>query len=365
MDREALDPEIRGAFINRLVRLGARPDEIEGAERRDRLAALAIEYLVAPDHYLTLDEVAERAGTDRADAMRLWRAWGLPPPEPDDRRFNDVDIDIMRFAMAIETIVGSQAAFHTARVMGVAMSRVAEAEIAMLRSTLEAPMRASGASDDEVFAAYEAMSNELVDVADKTLGILHHHHLVEVVRRQLDWSVDATPHNVLDVVVGFADLTGSTRLASRLALEELDHALAVFEERTSDIIATAGASLVKRIGDAVMFTTPAAEVGAHVALELVRQFEFDGVIPPVRVGLAAGTVVARRGDFYGLPVALAARLQSATEPSTILVDGEVARRLAPDGKHWTVRPAGTRDMAGFAEPVPVHALRPSEGSSRA
>ena len=85
--------------------------------------------------------------------------------------------------------------------------------------------------------------------------------------------------------------------------------------------------MVKRIGDAVMFATPAARVAAQVAAELVRSFERDPVVPPVRVGIVAGAVVARRGDFYGLPVVLAARLVLVARPASALLSAEVARRL--------------------------------------
>jgi adenylate cyclase len=316
----------------------------------------AVERIVAPDARLTLSEVAARAGTTDEDVRRLWHAWGFPDPEPDDRRFAEVDAELVRFAVSLEPLVGPDAAYHTARVMGLAIGRIAEAEVAMLRAAVEAPMRAQGATDADVVAALEPLLVTAMGAADRTLTTLHRHHLVETVRRHIDWSVPASPHNVLDIVVGFADLTGSTRLAAARALDELDRALAAFEERTSDVLARAGASLVKRIGDAVMFTTPDATTAARVATEMVDAFASDPVVPPVRVGLAAGAVVARRGDFYGLPVALAARLQAIAEPSQVLADDETRRRLA-DAAEWAWRDLGRRDLAGFPEPVAVHALR--------
>ena len=83
-----------------------------------------------------------------------------------------------------------------------------------MRSALEAPLRATGASDDEVLASYEATIGDMIGTADAAMAILHRHHLIETVRRQMEWGVEASPANVLDTVVAFADLTGSTRLAS-------------------------------------------------------------------------------------------------------------------------------------------------------
>jgi adenylate cyclase len=355
-DPEAPGGRVLDAIVRRLGRLGASAEEIVAARGLGGLQALTVELLVARGDRLTLTEVVEQAGVAYEDGLRLWRAWGFPPPEPDDRRFGPIDAEMVGFGLLMEEVVGADAAFHTARVMGLAVSRVAEAEVAMFRSAIEAQLRDRGADDEQVLANYEAIIPMALDAADKSLALLNRHHVVETVRRQLAWSVDATRHNVLDTVVGFADLTGSTRLAAALALDELDRALAAFEERTANILADAGATLVKRIGDAVMFNTPAPEVAAHVAVDLVEAFEADPVVPPVRVGLAAGSVVARRGDFYGLPVVLASRLVSVAGRATVLCSEEVARRLDDGREPWSTRPSGSYALAGFDEPVPGYEL---------
>jgi adenylate cyclase len=345
--------DVQHALIERLLRLGATVEEIDAAAERGGLQALTIELLLAPDRHLTIGEVADQAGTTIEGALRLWRAWGFSDPDPDDRRFTAVDVEMVRTATAIEALFGTDASFHTARVMGMAISRIAESEVAMMRSALEAPLRATGASEDDVLAGYEATVGDMIGTADAAISALHRHHLVETVRRQMEWGVEATAANVLDTVVAFADLTGSTRLASELALAELDHALSVFEERTADCIARAGATLVKRIGDAVMFSTPAAGVAVDIAAELVQSFARDPVVPPVRVGVAAGLVVARRGDFYGLPVVLASRLVSVARPSSVLLSEEVTRRLREGRETWQLQPSGAHSLPGFSEPVHV------------
>jgi adenylate cyclase len=354
--REVQQAEVQQALIERLLRLGAGIEEIDAAAERGGVPALTIELLLAPDRHLTISEVAERAGMPVDAALRLWRAWGFSDPKPDDRRFKDVDVEMVRTAAVIEALFGTEASFHTARVMGMAISRIAESEVAMMRSALEAPLRATGASDDDVLAGYEVTIGDMIATADAAISSLHRHHLVETVRRQMEWGVEATAANVLDTVVAFADLTGSTRLASELALDELDHALSVFEERTADSIARAGATLVKRIGDAVMFATPDAGVAAEIAAELVKSFARDPVVPPVRVGVGAGLVVARRGDFYGLPVVLASRLISVARPSSVLLSEEVARRLHEAREDWETRPSGEYSLPGFAAPVHVREL---------
>jgi class 3 adenylate cyclase len=77
-------------------------------------------------------------------------------------------------------------------------------------------------------------------------------------------------------------------------------------------------------------------------------------VPPVRVGLAAGRVAALRGDFYGPPVHLAARILTAAPPATVVVSGAVRERIPPDA----ARSLGPHVLVGFDEPVELFAIVP-------
>jgi adenylate cyclase len=339
----------------RFLEWGATPEEVEEARRDGRVRSLALQLLVAPGSRMTLGEVTAAAGVDPDVARRLWRAWGFPPIDPQDRRFGDEDVPVLQFAVLVEEMVGREVAFHTSRVMGTSMSRVTDAEISMLRSVIEAPLVASGADVGSVVETYRDLVATLLPTTLATLQVLHRHAMVESARRQDAVNVEPTSINRTQTVVGFADLTGSTALTLDRSLEELDTMLAAFEERTADVITDGGAHLVKRIGDAVMFTAPAASVGVAVALELVDSFD-DGLVPPLRVGLAHGPVVALRGDYYGPPVNLAARLLGVADPSTVVVSEEVAARL-PEGAYRHAPMHGV-SLPGFPEVVSaVHVAR--------
>lgn len=352
------DADAEARLLGHLRELGADELEIERARADGTLRSLAVQLMVAPDSRLTIGEVVERAGVELEDARRLWRAWGLPPPEPDDRRFGAEDVTILQFALLMEAAVGREVAFHTSRVMGTAVARIAEAEIGMIRSTIEVPMAEQGLPLADVVASYREIIDSMLGPARLSLEVLHLHCLVETARRHDALRVEASPVNLTETVVAFADLTGSTRLAVELALDELDHALSVFEERTADLIADGGASLVKRIGDAVMYIAPSAEVGVAVSLDLVEAFDRDTVVPPIRVGLAAGPVVALRGDYYGLTVNKAARLLNVARPSTVLAGEELCAGLRSG---VDARSDGSHQLAGFPEPVPAFVLSRRRG----
>ena len=69
-----------------------------------------------------------------------------------------------------------------------------------------------------------------------------------------------------------------------------------------------------------------------------------------RIGLDAGEPVADNNDLFGATVQMAARLCAIAEKSTIYVTDAV-RAFAPVGIEVIAR--GTRQLKGFAEPVPV------------
>ena len=132
--------------------------------------------------------------------------------------------------------------------------------------------------------------------------------------------------------------------------------LARFEATTGDVIAAAGANVVKRIGDAVMFVTNAPGVACALALELIEACTRER-LPKLRVGLAVGDVIVRQGDFYGPTVNLAARLVASAEPGTALADARAARparRACAAGYGFAA--AGKFQLPGFDEPVEVFQL---------
>ena len=87
--------------------------------------------------------------------------------------------------------------------------------------------------------------------------------------------------------------------------------------------------LVKLIGDAAMFVADEPERACRIALDMVDKFEADPSVPPIRVALAYGTVVASNGDYYGDVVNLAARLVAAAEPGTAVATTEAVEGV-PD-----------------------------------
>jgi adenylate cyclase len=186
--------------------------------------------------------------------------------------------------------------------------------------------------------------------------------LVYAWRRQLAAAANRLDHidgqtGTAGLAVGFADLVGFTRLARRVEMTDLAELVDRFESRSADVIAHRGGRMVKTLGDSVMFIANTPEVAAATALHLVDVHASDRSQPPLRVGVAHGPVVSRRGDVFGTTVNLANRLTALADPDSVVVDETMADRLA-DATEYELRPIRRRSVRGFGHVQPF-ALAPA------
>jgi len=165
------------------------------------------------------------------------------------------------------------------------------------------------------------------------------------------------------VSILFSDLVDSTALVGSQDPEEWREVVRRYFAAVRQEIERFGGTVEKFIGDAVMavFGLPAVheddpERAVRAALRILRTVEgFKDL--GLRIGIATGEVVAdpsaaERGEFLvtGEAVNLAARLQTAAAPGTILIDARTWRNV-----HHLIR-SEARDpqgFKGFAQPVEV------------
>ena len=169
------------------------------------------------------------------------------------------------------------------------------------------------------------------------------------------------------VTVLFADLVGFTSLSERLDAEDVSIVQDAYFEAVRDAVDRHGGLLEKFVGDAAMavFGAPTAHdddaeraVGAGLALvaaieRVGAQLGLDPGTLRLRVGIASGEAVygeatAERGPVTGDTVNVAARLQAAAEPGTVVV-GEVTALAV--GEAVELEPVGPLELKGKAEPV--------------
>ena len=166
---------------------------------------------------------------------------------------------------------------------------------------------------------------------------LHRLHLARASRR--GWAVDeASAATLAAVAVGFADLAGFTSLAGQVSATELAGIVDAFDEHVATLVLTNGGQVVKLIGDEVMFVADDVGDGLRIAQALAAGLPGAEDLPAVRVGLAAGEVLNRDGDYYGSVVNLAARLVDLAEPGEVLLSDAAAGRRRRRGRGRGPRP---------------------------
>jgi class 3 adenylate cyclase/tetratricopeptide (TPR) repeat protein len=169
----------------------------------------------------------------------------------------------------------------------------------------------------------------------------------------------------------FVDIVDSTGLARRLDPEDLAQLLIAFHEVCGRILKRYGGCVAKDLGDGLgaYFGWPEsldqdAERAVVAALEIIDAVKTisnpSGDQIKVHVGIATGAVVVgdvlRRTDtliheVFGELPSLAARLQSASPPDTILVSSETHRLIR---NKFVCVDAGRKRLKGFHQFIEVY-----------
>lgn len=344
---------MREELRTRLVLLGASEEDIERAEAQGWLPLLAFERMLLPGtRRYDLAALVAAAGIDEDLARGLWRAIGFPDVPAGLPVFTDRDVEAARlaFAQAPARDVEQGTLLQQVRVISGALARVASVEAAGFTDSL-AQMKSDGVSDEEV--AFLILDDTRLDEVAALIDYVHRLQLRAAVWRL---TVLATEPDIA-VAVGFADLAGYTPLSATLDAMELSDLVGRWEAVAYDAVATCGARVVKTIGDEVMYVGLTNEaVAASLAL---RDAAAAAGLPALRIGLAAGLVVSRDGDYFGPVVNLASRLTDLASPGEMLVPAALHDELRADPRgdlRWISK--GTLQVRSIG-PVEVFALEHS------
>jgi len=162
------------------------------------------------------------------------------------------------------------------------------------------------------------------------------------------------------VTVVFCDLTGSTALGETLDPERLRTLLARYFEAMKAIVERHGGSVEKFIGDAVMAVFGVPVVHEDDALRAVRAAaEMRDALPELglqgRIGVMTGEVVTGTEErlVTGDAVNVAARLEQAAEPGTVLIGQTTLRLVVGAVEVESVEPLA---LKGKSDPVAAFRL---------
>jgi predicted ATPase/class 3 adenylate cyclase len=171
---------------------------------------------------------------------------------------------------------------------------------------------------------------------------------------------------------------GSTRLSQQLDAEDWRDVIAQYQQTTSAAVARFGGHVAKHLGDGLLiyFGWPTAReddperairAGLAIldAMITLNGHLSNGEAKPlsVRIGMHTGpVVVADGGEIFGETPNIAARVQTAAQPDTVVVTAATQRLAAGI---FVVEDRGPQELKGVREPVGLYrVVRPSGVRSR-
>ncbi len=344
------DARQRSGLIEYLADLGFTADEMVEAERRGRLFGLAGDALrrSGPPTY-SLRTAAETLGLPLEEVTHYWALLGLTVRGEDDVALSQADADALATCAAMKAQIGDDGGLL--RLIGAAMTRLAEAETTLLR-TSRPDFWITRSHDELTTARAWRELAELIPRVGSMIDTVHRHQLT---RPNLFENVVTNPSTSVECGVGFADLSGFTALTHVLSPQALTSLLNGFSAAVTDVLRTDGGRLVKFIGDAVMWVSPTPELLVQTAADIVGDPRTHEAGLRVRAGLSYGEVLAISGDYFGDAVNMAARLVGAAAPGQILASTDLRDQL-PD---WTAIPQEPLTLKGFDDPVMAYDLHMS------
>jgi class 3 adenylate cyclase/tetratricopeptide (TPR) repeat protein len=172
----------------------------------------------------------------------------------------------------------------------------------------------------------------------------------------------------------FCDLVGSVTLAAKVDPEEWRTTVAGYQRAASEAIKRFGGEVMRYVGDGIMafFGYPvahdndaerAARAGLAILDAIVRLNEQpEHTKLSVRIGIDSGRVVVGTGtdnavDAFGDAANIAARVQAAAEPGTLMISDATQRLVSG---LFIVEDRGARELKGIVDPIRLYrVIRPS------
>jgi adenylate cyclase len=285
----------------------------------------------------TAEELATEVGRSPELITRLLREFGIAQPEPDGRLRED-EVFTLKELLEVWAAADDDELARLARVYGQNVRKVVSSDLELAGATIFTRLREEGYTDDELREIAGAAGLRLMNFGEQLMLWLRGRHLEHEV---LSVTVQTTEDYLQELglapkqapsppAIAFLDLTGYTALTE----ERGDEAGADLADRLATLVHEAarphGGNPVKWLGDGVMFHFDDPSAAVLTGLDLVEQTPV-AVNVRARVGINAGNVIFRDGDYFGRTVNVASRIADYARPGEVLVSGEVKERWGGDG----------------------------------
>ena len=267
---------------------------------------------------------AEEIGMPLSLLQRILGALGIPAGRLDQQVRED-DAELMRIAVfASATGLSDDALMRSLRVFTQHLRRIVEFELEIVREQFEDPVLLAGLSERELLERMAVARAQLEPVTGRVLELLHRRHeehfffqdVTQHVEAALEKAGVARPRAWRPPAIAVLQLPGG-----ETATGDADRNVRLWDVVERVTLGHHGRP-ERLTGDAITlhFTDPKDAVRG--ALELVEEVANADMAAP-RVGIHAGPVVVRDGEYFGQTVNLAARVAEYARAREVLATAEV------------------------------------------
>ena len=353
---------LRARFVLGLEDTGIDADAVAEAIASGDLTLGYVEFggRKPPRSELTFDQLSDEVRIPLHLLERLYVAFGLPRPAPDEH-VREEDLHLLKVVPVLFGAgISEGEILRLARVWGDSARRVAQFQNHYLHTSIEEPFRRRGLRDNEAFeAALREVSVRAGRSGEELLGwlfrrhseVFETEHLFEHVETALE---DAGVHRRAPrqaEACAFADLSGYTRLTEEAGDEVAAQVSVKLAELVNGIASDFRGSVVKMLGDGVLFHFKDPNDAVMGSLEILDRVIPAG-LPPAHVGVNAGPMIYEEGDYFGRTVNIAARIASQASAHQVFLGEDVLHHVEPRG--FRVVEAGPFELKGIANPLTLY-----------
>ncbi len=307
---------------------------------------------------------AEELGLS-SEMLESWRsAIGTSRASPDVPVRED-DAEMLGMAAFGQSIgLSDRSLLRTLRVFNENMRRIVEYELELFRVEIEHPLLDAGMTEQQMLDQMARLRGVLEPFSGRLATLLHRRQeehaffqdVIEHMEVALERAGLAQRRTLKPPAIALLEVSGYTRMT------EVDEDPADYPVRLGDIVQDALAfdgRPVSILGDVVMlhFTDPGE--GVRGSFHLIERIKQAG-LPHARVGMHAGPVVIRDGEYFGRTVNVATRISDYARPGEVLVSSAVVE--ATDGDSIGFEEIGPVTLRGLAGAVDLYLARPPDAT---
>jgi len=241
---------------------------------------------------------------------------GFPEVTPGEIAFGSEDVEMVRRLERV-TAIGAMSdddVARVARLMGSSFSRLVEAQLEVIPALLAAAEAEKAERSGDSDRSDGDVELDAIGFVAHAMNYVWRRHLLAGLARGLS----VGEGDELGAV-GFADLSGFSRISKRASTQEITEIIETFETVAFDVVSAHDGRVVKFIGDEVMFITEHLEDGVDIAIDLIVRLRSVDIMPPIHCGLAYGPTIPVGGDIFGPTVNLASRLTAVARPDSVVL----------------------------------------------